>query len=343
MRINVLRMVSALCACILLSACSDGSNDVLVIDDPREPPDCSYSASPWVGVPCGQDSDCAYAGGTCLRDVAGFPCGTCSMSCESLCPDRTSFPVTFCVDGLEIGVQEGGACLSKCDPRFTGNGGSACRDGYTCKYLQRNAVREVGAGVCVPGAEPATVTGCRAQLAQSGLVFTAVDFTATSPVGYPALTCDIIDPVLLYSPVDGVPMLHYQTLEVEPALASCAMAQATQSMVAIARSLGATEIAYTRFYQCDLINDTEALSMHGRGEAVDLLAVRLEDGSVLTVARDWERDTLDPATPGGAWLRRFTDTLWREQVFSVILTPDFNEDHADHFHLDLSPDTLFYQ
>jgi hypothetical protein len=264
------------------------------------------------------------------------------LSCDTLCPDLDDFPVTFCTNGLDVGISDAGYCLSRCDPRFVENGGSACRDGYTCKLLARNAVPDFKTGVCAPG-EPAAPTDCRRGLESRDVLFTPVAFTAEHPEGYPELTCDIEDPVFLYSPLGDTALIDIRRGESAPALASCSLVNAIESMLDVARSMGAREIFIVNPYSCRLIVGGAELSMHGLGEAIDIFGFRLDDDSVLTVAGDWEDGVEAPVTPAGAWLRQFTDTLWERQIFSVILTPEYDDAHDDHFHLDLTPATVFYQ
>ncbi|HAJ04637.1 MAG TPA: extensin, partial [Brevundimonas sp.] len=75
-------------------------------------------------------------------------------------------------------------------------------------------------------------------------------------------------------------------------------------------------------------------SEHARANALDVSAIRLEDGRVVSIASDW-RGT-GPAGPDARpFLKRLRDGACR--VFSTVLTPDYNEAHRDHLHLDGAP------
>ncbi len=116
--------------------------------DGEEPVDCTPAwATPWIGSPCLGDADCSFAGGQCLQPSDGFPCGTCSQSCETVCRDIKDTPVTYCIDGTDVGLAEAGYCLSKCDTMLLP--GDGCRDGYVCNVLQRYDGSSVD-GVCIP-------------------------------------------------------------------------------------------------------------------------------------------------------------------------------------------------
>ena len=101
---------------------------------------------------------------------------------------------------------------------------------------------------------------------------------------------------------------------------------------------------------------TSRPSEHAEGNALDVSAIRLEDGRRITVADDWgpirqdsraaqlERDEAsglpplfsqppsEPTTDEGRFLRRIRDEAC--DVFGTVLSPEYNEAHRDHLHLD---------
>jgi hypothetical protein len=78
-------------------------------------------------------------------------------------------------------------------------------------------------------------------------------------------------------------------------------------------------------------------SEHARANALDVAALRLADGRTVTVARDWKGE--GPAgSDGRRFLKRLRDGACR--VFSTVLTPDYNDAHRDHLHLDGAPHSL---
>ncbi|MES2442975.1 MAG: extensin family protein [Pseudomonadota bacterium] len=85
-------------------------------------------------------------------------------------------------------------------------------------------------------------------------------------------------------------------------------------------------------YSCRHIvgNGGEGWSQHSTADAVDISAFRLADATRITVKRDWNGD---PAR--AAFLREVRDGACR--LFSITLSPDYNEAHKDHLHLDEAP------
>ena len=69
-----------------------------------------------------------------------------------------------------------------------------------------------------------------------------------------------------------------------------------------------------------------AVSEHGRGKAIDISAVRLRDGSDISVLRDWGR-----GAKGRALARMHTSACG---TFGTVLGPGSDGYHEDHLHLD---------
>jgi hypothetical protein len=69
-------------------------------------------------------------------------------------------------------------------------------------------------------------------------------------------------------------------------------------------------------------------SQHATANAIDVTGFRFSNGKRVTVLRDWGKPT-----PAGRFLALAHDDACR--FFNAVLSPDYNEAHADHFHLDL--------
>ncbi len=300
--------------------------------------DCSPAWSPaFVGSPCAGDGDCGFEGGRCITEQEGFPCGTCSVACDGLCPDQDGAPGTFCIDTVDVDLADsGGTCLSRCDPSIVG--GNGCRDGYACAVYDRFGEPPSSAGVCVPSEQAGggASSRCQETLLELGAVFTPTTHEPDSPEGNPGLICDIEDPVLLYGPINGV-ALEGGTGSDAPVLVGCETAVSIVGSAAVASMLGAETIIHFGTYNCRVISGTNTLSEHGHARAIDIGGFILEDGTTVSVFGDWEDGVANPVTPSGQILRAFTDQTWAMGLWNIILTPEFNAAHDDHFHVDLTP------
>ena len=86
-------------------------------------------------------------------------------------------------------------------------------------------------------------------------------------------------------------------------------------------------------FSCRNIAGSSNLSEHGRANAIDIRGFRLADGRVIDVRQHWREDsefgTFLEEVHGGAC-----------QLFSVVLGPDYNAAHADHFHFDMGGSSI---
>lgn len=87
-------------------------------------------------------------------------------------------------------------------------------------------------------------------------------------------------------------------------------------------------------------------SFHTFGLALDLSRFVRDDGSILDVERDFERspdqptcDGVDraPASEPAPALRALACDLADRAGLSTVITPEYNEGHRDHFHVDVRP------
>lgn len=82
-------------------------------------------------------------------------------------------------------------------------------------------------------------------------------------------------------------------------------------------------------YSCRRLYGREAgrWSEHAKANAIDIAAFVLEDGRRIVVLHDWQGSDMQ-----AQFLRRVRDSAC--QSFTTVLSPDYNDAHADHFHLD---------
>lgn len=71
-------------------------------------------------------------------------------------------------------------------------------------------------------------------------------------------------------------------------------------------------------------------SEHATGNAIDIAALVLDDGTRISVLADWNGGDPDKAL----FLRRVRDGACR--AFSTVLSPEYNAAHRDHLHLDIA-------
>lgn len=306
--------------------------------------DALSSWDPWIGGPCEDDLDCGYEGGVCLREDEGFPCGTCTLPCDLYCPDAADAPETFCVehmDFVEPFAPDQGACLSKCDPFKLPTGG--CREGYACVIVDRFSQPGTKSPVCLPQDIAPPKTECQQMLDDAGQAWIPAYIPLDHPDGHPELDCIVEDPVRLYSPIGGVDYRYIESENPGSVRGSCELALALLELGELLQQKDAVEVAHIGTYNCRVIAGTSTLSEHSFGYAIDLGGFTLEGGQYLSVYDDWEDGVDEPVTFEGQWLKDLTDERFEQDIFNIILTPEYNAAHDDHFHVDLKPGANFYE
>lgn len=81
-------------------------------------------------------------------------------------------------------------------------------------------------------------------------------------------------------------------------------------------------------FACRNIARSNRRSQHASANALDLAGFRLQDGTRITVARDWTGDD-DKAR----FLRQVKSAAC--DAFRITLSPEYNAAHHDHFHVDM--------
>lgn len=76
--------------------------------------------------------------------------------------------------------------------------------------------------------------------------------------------------------------------------------------------------------------ESGARSQHASANALDIAGFRLADGRTISVLKDWPKDNRD-----AQFLHQVRDGACG--MFSVVLSPDYNAAHRNHFHLDVGP------
>jgi hypothetical protein len=324
--------------------------------DPHAPPALDPG---WIGGRCQTATDCGYADAVCLGDADGFPGGLCTLACDRLCPDQTGagMTATFCVDGA--GPLAGtGMCVAQCD--YAQSAQSGCRSCWGCNHTSRFNEPATVKDTCAPGTGtiPPPQGPCYDEARARGLTFLPAANPDEHPDGYPNLTCHFEAPLRLVSPIHGVHFYYYEDSDgwsAEPSLLiDCSLALALDDAAAQLQAKGVVAVQHWGTYSCRTMNTgspNDSLSMHALGLAIDMRAFKTEDGTTYTVVDDFEGDLsynasscrfpYTPQTQKGQWLLDVVYGWCDAQVFNMILTPNYNTIHVDHFHCDLTPGSHF--
>ena len=89
-----------------------------------------------------------------------------------------------------------------------------------------------------------------------------------------------------------------------------------------------TRITHFGSYSCRNMRGGSRLSEHATANAFDISGFELANGRNITLKRNWTS-----ADASGRFLREVR--LGACSLFNMVLSPDYNADHADHFHVDM--------
>jgi len=124
----------------------------------------------------------------------------------------------------------------------------------------------------------------------------------------------------------------------------CSLAVSLDEAGRYLRGLGLTKASFVSAYSRRMVRGTNHLSKHSFGLAIDVATFGGPELGTLSVDRDYEQglgDDVDcvgePLTRGGAVLRILQCQLVRSGLFHLVLSPDYDDSHHDHFHLEAVP------
>jgi hypothetical protein len=196
-------------------------------------------------------------------------------------------------------------------------------------------------------APPPPIEDCAGRLARAGIAFRAavLPLKRERTRGGELLSCGA-EQVVTY--LGGPAKIRYDV----PPLVTCRVALALGRLEQVAqeealRRLGRriTKITQGGTYNCRKMVRFDFVSEHSYANAIDLKEFRLEGGRSVSVRAHFfgklggkigATPDASPRTPEAEFLRALSRRAFDERLFSVVLTPYWDELHADHFHFDLA-------
>ncbi len=146
--------------------------------------------------------------------------------------------------------------------------------------------------------------------------------------------------VELLGPVGGVQL----TSEDQALVIDCSLAVSLDEAGRYLHALGIDKATFSSAYSRRNVRGTNRPSKHSFGLAIDVHTFTGPDLGTLRVDRDYEQglgDEVDcvgsPLTEGGAVLKILQCQLVRSGLFHLVLSPDYDDAHHDHFHLEALP------
>ncbi|MEA2700143.1 MAG: hypothetical protein QOI66_4414 [Myxococcales bacterium] len=154
-------------------------------------------------------------------------------------------------------------------------------------------------------------------------------------VRHDGIRCQVDDGVALFRGASGVRWNKPVHVNGAFALRLVAFEEIAQDEAQAILGTRIASIEHLGAYACRPIKGTAGSpSEHATGNAIDVAAFVLRDKRRIAVQRDFVAAGAEPTTPGGRFLRALTERLSAQRVFGTVLTPDYDRNHRNHFHLD---------
>jgi hypothetical protein len=163
----------------------------------------------------------------------------------------------------------------------------------------------------------------------------------------------IADPITVTLPLNGVPYRYSGNANQRKTLyGDCSLMKSMADAAPIIRAHDVKEIIDIGIYNYRCIDQTKtppncSMSQHAYAKAIDLAEFVTSDDTHYSVLTDWVIDTTG-ATCGAAtendkdaWLHQLICELKAAQTWNIVLTPNYNSDHRNHFHVELTDGSDF--
>lgn len=130
----------------------------------------------------------------------------------------------------------------------------------------------------------------------------------------------------------------------DPLVVDCSLAVSLAAAGRYLTGLGLDRVRWVSAYSRRNIRGTDRPSNHSYGLAIDVSRLTGPAVGTLSVVADYEQglgDAVDclgqPMTQAGALLKVTQCQLVQSGLFFLVLSPDYDDAHHDHFHLEVKP------
>jgi hypothetical protein len=191
--------------------------------------------------------------------------------------------------------------------------------------------------------EPPADPSCHAMLRALGL-----DWSPSEPLR------GVSDPVRVQPTIRGVSFRYVSSPRPTAMVMDCELAPRLVRLAEIVRSYGIDEVIHLGIYNYRCIgggdpdSGTCTPSMHAYARAIDLHAFGLEGSDeVYSTERDFVITRRGDPCPLMSFsepdriLKAIACRLWEERVFQIVLTPNYNAAHRNHYHVDLTEGAMY--
>jgi hypothetical protein len=165
----------------------------------------------------------------------------------------------------------------------------------------------------------------------------------------------IATPVTVTTPINGIEYRYYYNDDPRATfLMDCSLAHALAKAAPIMRARDVVEVLDIGVYNYRCIGEGEppdcpnGMSQHAYAKAIDMAGFTTSAGDYYSVEFDWVIDASDETTcdavhdsDADAFLHDLACEMKAKGVWNIVLTPNYNAGHRNHFHVDLTTGSNF--
>ncbi len=191
--------------------------------------------------------------------------------------------------------------------------------------------------------EPPVDTSCHGMLTALGL-----DWAPASA------TRGIADPVRVQPTIEGVRFRYVSNDSPTAMLMDCELAVRLHQLATLVAAYGIDEVIHIGIYNYRCIgggdpdSGTCTPSQHAYARAIDLHAFGVPDSDeTYSTEVDWVITSRGDACPIESFsekdrvLKELACAMWADRMFQIVLTPNYNAAHRNHFHVDLTESSMY--
>jgi hypothetical protein len=190
----------------------------------------------------------------------------------------------------------------------------------------------------IPGGEWRSSRGARWSFRPEAECLAALDAAEIAYTRVPDLDSTVAHPIRIDGPVGGVTFV--MSRPEESVVVSCEMAARLPVLARIMRAHEVRQVTVLSAFRT-----RPRTSFHTMGLALDMASFETDDGGSLSVLDSFVEtpdartcDAPRPHDPAARSLLAIACELADSHSFSSVLTPNYNDGHRNHFHVDIRPD-----
>lgn len=166
-------------------------------------------------------------------------------------------------------------------------------------------------------------------------------------------TRGIADPVRVQPIINGVRFRYFANSEPTAMLMDCELGPRLHALADLLAAYGIDEVIHMGIYNYRYIgggdpdSGTCTPSQHAQARAIDLHAFGLATSDeTYSTETDWvitsgEGCPFESSSEKDRVLKEIACAMWSERLFNIVLTPNYNSAHRNHFHVDLTEGSMY--